>query len=608
MAHRRRAALTSGTIAGIRFAAKSFGPSLGPRSAVDQGIVTGGSFLTGFLVGSIAGRLTGMLPAFTTSPALRTARLLVSGIGSVQGLTARLLADDARRSATVGWAEMGSEVVGAIALAGLAEHAPVPAGRAAAAAAVAAGSVADIQAALSSRDDAPDTAYVLRSLGVAAAMDGAIAGLTGAVVLGARLAEGSSPSRLMRAARTAIGGVAVIGAFTAVGGFALMRYLHGLQAETAKTEHAFAQAPASSTVSGSRFSLAAYDTLGMEGRRLVSQATRRDVFVEVMGTPPVADPVRVYVGMETAETIDDRVELAVHELRRAGGFDRSMIVAASPTGTGYVNYIPIEAAELMALGDIATIAIQYGGLPSLFSMNRVDEASELYAKLIRRLRREIDDLGRSIQLVTYGESLGALTSQNGVRIASGSGDLVVDAALWVGTPPGSKLFEELTASGVPVYDSYDDYLNAAEPASDHPRVIFLSHDNDPVATFSPGVVFRMPARFTVSKPTRGTNPHERWLPGISWWQGMVDTKNAARVIPGEFSSNGHDYRADLAQFVRLAYRFEHVTDDDMARIEARVRESEKRRLRAVDRGTVTAERPALMPLAPLPRRRPGDAP
>ena len=46
------------------------------------------------------------------------------------------------------------------------------------------------------------------------------------------------------------------------------------------------------------------------------------------------------------------------------------------------------------------------------------------------------------------------------------------------------------------------------------------------------------------------------------------------AIPGEFAASGHDYRADLARFVREAYAL-RCTDDQLARIEAALRRFEK---------------------------------
>jgi uncharacterized membrane protein len=587
MAYRKRSALVSGAITGVRFAVKSYEPSLMPRSAIDQGLITGGSFLTGFLVGTVSGRFIRFIPFFGSSSGLRLAGLATAGIRSAEMLRAQLDPEDAPHSGTAGWVEMGGEIIGSLTLSGLAEGATTPLGKLSTGAAVAMSSATDVQSALSHRDDEPDARYILTSIGVAAGLNAAVVGLASVVYLGAHLPGKLASSKGNSLALSVIGGIATIGAVAAAIRVAGSRALAGIEASNAQTEIAYATLPDTSTVSGSTFSLAGYDTLGLQGRRLVSEVTPPDAFVEVMGAPSVSDPVRTYVGMDSAVSQDDRVELAIQELRRAGGFDKSLIIAASPAGTGYVNYIAIEAAELMAMGDVATIAIQYGGLPSMLSMNRIEEATALYSQLLVRLRDEIERLGRDITLVAYGESLGALTSQNGVRLASDVDDLIIDAALWVGTPYGSPLFETLTGQdGAVVYDSYADYLDSAEPTKTGSRVTFLNHDNDPVTKFTPVDAYRMPPWLEPVDRGRGTNPYQRWLPGIALWQGLIDTKNAATVIPGEFYSTGHDYRADLAQFIRLAYGFSDVSDEQMVRIEERLRASEIRRSEAIAQGRV----------------------
>ena len=40
----------------------------------------------------------------------------------------------------------------------------------------------------------------------------------------------------------------------------------------------------------------------------------------------------------------------------------------------------------------------------------------------------------------------------------------------------------------------------------------------------------------------------RWMPVTSFFQVLVDMKNAANVVPGAFAAKGHDYRADLLPF------------------------------------------------------------
>jgi uncharacterized membrane protein len=587
MAYRKRSTLVSGAITGVRFAVKSYEPSLMPRSAIDQGLITGGSFLTGFLAGAVSGRLVRFIPFFGSSSGLRLAGLATAGIRSAEMLRAQLDPEDAPHSEIAGWVEMGGEIIGSLTLSSFAEGAATPLGTLTTAGAVALSSATDVHSALSHRDDEPDARYILTSIGVAAGLNAAVAGLAGVVYLGARLPRRLSSSRGSGLVLSLIGGIATIGALAIAIRVAGSRALTGIEASNAQTETAYATAPDASTASGSTFSLAGYDTLGLQGRRLVSEITPPDAFVEVMGAPSVSDPVRTYVGMDSALSQDDRVELAIQELRRAGGFDKSLIIAASPAGTGYVNYIAIEAAELMAMGDIATIAIQFGGLPSMLSMNRIEKATALYAQLLRRIRDEIEHLGRDITLVAYGESLGALTSQNGVSLASDGDELIIDAALWVGTPYGSPLFETLTGQdGAVIHDSYDHYLDSADPAQPGPRITFLNHDNDPVTKFTPVDAYRMPQWLEPVDRGRGTNPYQRWLPGIALWQGLIDTKNAATVIPGEFYSTGHDYRADLAQFIRLAYGFGDVSDEQMVRIEERLRTSEIRRSEAIDQGRV----------------------
>ena len=53
-------------------------------------------------------------------------------------------------------------------------------------------------------------------------------------------------------------------------------------------------------------------------------------------------------------------------------------------------------------------------------------------------------------------------------------------------------------------------------------------------------------------------------------------KNAANVIPGQFGAKGHDYRADLARFVRDVYALP-ASDEQLAAIEEALRANELQR-------------------------------
>jgi uncharacterized membrane protein len=578
----------AGLITGIRFAVKSLEPSLMPRSAIDQGLIMGGSFLTGYVAGATAGMVVSAVPIPGSGRALRIAGVVAASARSADALRA----GDAKAPPSVdeseAWAEVGSEVLSSLALAGIASKKQPPVTQIATLAAVGASTGIDAQGALAVRSDTPDATYLATSVAVAAGLNASLAAIAGVVRLGglgARKAVGR---------RGAIGGAAsVLGSVATVGVIAFAAKTAGrfglekIAAGNRTTEIAYAESPEPATVSGSRFSLAGYETLGLQGRRLVSEVTPLAVIEEVMRVPPTHDPVRVYIGLGTADSEEDRIELAIQELKRTGGFDRSIIIAASPAGTGYVNYIAAEAAELMALGDVATVAVQYGEVPSMLSINRVGDAAKLYAALVTRLRAEVDALDRPIRIAAYGESLGAITCQMGVlKASSGTDDLIVDNALWVGTPQGSALLTALTTGGTPVFDHYNDVIALRESGDAVPDVFFVNHDNDPVTKFTPQLAYSMPEWLKTAARGRGMDPHQRWLPGIAFWQGLIDTKNAATVVPGEFYSTGHDYRADLAEFIRIAYGFTGTTDEQMVRIEERLRQSEIARAENIGRGRV----------------------
>lgn len=585
----RRTGLIAGLIAGIRFAVKSLEPSLMRRNAVDQGLIMGGSFLTGFLSGSLSARVLDLLPFGTAGPTVRAL-----GVAAASSRTAQTLGSSkgapAEPDEVDAWGEMAAEVVSAAAVAGVGSKKGSNLMDVTTSAAMLASTGVDASLALDRRSDLPDAKYLATASGVAAGLNAAVAGLAATVYLGGKFSARLMPVRSLKPVAGLVGAAGVAAAIGAGVKTLLKRVIAKIAAGNRATEVSYAEQPAIESVSGSSVTLTPFDTLGLQGRRLVSEYTPEDAIDQVMGEPARRSPVRVYVGLSTASTPEQRAELAIQELRRAGGFDRSTIIAASPAGTGYVNYIMAEAAELMARGDVAVIAVQYGEVPSMMSMGKVGEAADLYAMVVSRLREEIDDLDRPIRLLAYGESLGAITCQRGALQASpSSAELIVDGALWVGTPNGSQLFAELTGAGTPVFDHFDDVCSRRSAGLDDPNIWFLNHDNDPVTKSDPAILWRMPSWLSTAERGRNMETNQRWLPGVSFWQALIDTKNAATVIPGEFFSTGHDYRADLAEFIRAAYGFTDVSDEQMESIEARLRASEISRAERIAEGKVAVD-------------------
>jgi hypothetical protein len=68
------------------------------------------------------------------------------------------------------------------------------------------------------------------------------------------------------------------------------------------------------------------------------------------------------------------------------------------------------------------------------------------------------------------------------------------------------------------------------------------------------------------------------------------------LTPGEFASFGHDYRADMAAFVRDVYGLPDATDEQLERIEQVLRSLELERYERIK-----AERPHTAPPAPAHR-------
>ena len=77
--------------------------------------------------------------------------------------------------------------------------------------------------------------------------------------------------------------------------------------------------PELDTVSGGPGSLVEWDDLGMEGRTFVAQATSAAELRGFHGADAdISEPVRVYVGMRSGESVEEQAELAVRELERTG--------------------------------------------------------------------------------------------------------------------------------------------------------------------------------------------------------------------------------------------------------------------------------------------------
>jgi uncharacterized membrane protein len=454
----------------------------------------------------------------------------------------------------------------------------------------------------------------VRSLAVAGGVVGGLAGLAYgeqalAALVGRRLASVLPGGPELWKPTTHGATLALLGS----GAYALYsRAMHRIEAGTSAVVPILEADEASRwtgpTVSGGPDSLVPWATLGREGRRhaltLVRPATQvdrppgtPDLSIEtVMGEPARATPVQVYVGLDSAAGPRERVDLALAEMERTGAFDRSLIMLVSPTGTGYVNYVAVAAAQYLALGDVATVTMQYAKRPSPLAMTKLKDAREqnrlLWLRVLERLRHRP---GPRPRVVVFGESLGAHTSQDVFLHwgTLGPEALGIDRALWIGTPHGSGWMHEVTAAGrldvdgdrVAVVNDYAQFEQLGEDRRSRVRYVLVSHDNDGVTKFGTDLLVTAPRWLSRERPRpeivagaspRGIPASMHWRPITTFFQSLVDMKNAQ--VPGPYRAWAHDYRPDLARFVSAVFDLP-ASPRQLAAVEAALEQREAARER-----------------------------
>src|SRR5499427_5242786 len=431
---------------------------------------------------------------------------------------------------------------------------------------------------------------VTRSLLIGAAVS---AGLHGMAIAEGLFARGLAAG-IRRAAPGAAPIAGVVGHATALGvtvaGLgAGMEYLdRRSEAGGSAIDAAYTTPPDVETVSGCPASAVAWPSLGREGVRFVNLALTRQEIADVTGAPveQVKAPVRAFAGLASGPSVDVRVDLVMEDLARLGAFERSVLCVASPTGSGYVNYVAAETLEYLTRGDCATVALQYSLRPSFLSLDRVAMGREQNRALLHALEWRLRSLpeGRRPRLVGFGESLGAHTMQDAFlhEGVAGLHRVGMDRALFLGTPAGSKWARQWRLDPdhadpdgeVAEVASYAEWL--ALPADDRARrrYVLLSHHEDPITRFEPALVVQEPGWLgaAASRPP-GISHLACWYPVTTFVLTLVDVKNAMSVTPGIFFARGHDYRADLARMVSEAYGLP-VTEAELLAIERALRRRE----------------------------------
>lgn len=345
-------------------------------------------------------------------------------------------------------------------------------------------------------------------------------------------------------------------------------------------DHAGVSRPEALERSGSPESFVPWDSLGREGRRFVAEGpSAEDLAAAAPDVEPV-EPIRVYVGLDSAETAEERAALAADELARTGAFDREVLLLVTTTGSGWVNGSAVEALELMHGGDTAAVATQYSYLPSWLSFlvdrsRAADEAQALAAAVEERIAaRPADD--RPL-LLAYGESLGSYGSETAYPSLAAIRERT-DGVLWVGPPNSNPVWHALverrdpgTPATAPVYASGLLVRFAGDPAQiatpptawEAPRVLYLQHASDPIVWWGPDLLLSEPDWLREGATGEG-GMTLTWYPLVTFWQLTFDLVNSKSVPDG----HGHNYDAlTLDGWVAVAAP-DGWTDADTERVRA----------------------------------------
>ena len=289
----------------------------------------------------------------------------------------------------------------------------------------------------------------------------------------------------------------------------------------------------------------AWADVGSKGRSVVATGPTAAQISAVTGEPAI-EPIRIYVGLESASTYAERADLAVKELERTNAQDRSVVVLPGLTGTGWLEPAAIDSLEYLHGGDTAMVAAQYSVSPSWVSSIFHPEQSVAGT---RALYEAVHEWWAALpadhrpQLVVYGVSLGAQALQNTFGTADALID-GVDGAVFAGTPAITPLARDLRAqrdpgtpvtspvvSGIPEVQFFAtaDAVAGFDGTWAEPRLAFLEHGNDPVVWMDWSIFYRKPEWLSAGQRSPAISDDMVFIPLVTGLQGLADMAMAEGV-------------------------------------------------------------------------------
>ncbi|WP_292043603.1 MULTISPECIES: alpha/beta hydrolase [unclassified Brevundimonas] len=309
--------------------------------------------------------------------------------------------------------------------------------------------------------------------------------------------------------------------------------------------------PSDPLATGSPASLIDWSSMGAEGRAFVSQGPDAPA-ISAITDRPALQPLRIYVGMGSAETAAERARLALNEAIRVGAFERDALVIATPTGTGWMDPSSHFPLEVLLDGDVATVGVQYSYLPSWLSLLAVPEYG---AESARAVFLAFHDYWSRLpedtrpKLYLFGLSLGAMNTDLSYDFYDVV-DAPMDGVFMSGPPFTSRGWGQLTrdrdagsAAWLPRFRNGEvvRFMNqdGIPPQSGEwgsTRILYLQYATDGIVFFSPSLIWQRPEWLDQPRGP-GVSPRLRWVPIVTFLQVGFDLLTATTTPSGQ----GHVY-------------------------------------------------------------------
>ena len=382
-----------------------------------------------------------------------------------------------------------------------------------------------------------------------------------------------------RSAAKAVGWTLVTGlAYLVVSGLLLQGFVNVMNSAYSVRDTRTAEGihqPTTSLRSGGQGSLIPWDTLGWQGRNFIGKGPSVSEIEKFTGQPAM-EPIRIYSGLASAADAESRADLAVRDLKRAGGFGRKDLLVVTTTGSGWVDPALVDTFEYLTGGDAATVAIQYSYLPSwisyLVDQSKARDAGRALFDAVYGAWSKLPQDQRP-KLYVAGESLGSFGGEAAFTGENSMANLT-NGALFAGPPNFNTLFREFTdhrdpgsPEVQPVYQDGQIVRFANDPTTGIPpngqpwegsRVLYMMHPSDPIVWWSPHLIFSEPDWIS-EPPGKDVLKGIFWMPFVTFWQVTADLPFATGVPGG----HGHTYTSEYVDGFNAVIQPAGITPQDL---------------------------------------------